>query len=117
MQRSLAKLNAAGARIILGSDTGLEDHFFGYAEQRELEQMAAAGMSPAQVIVAATSRTAEFLGLKDTGALAPGKRADFLVLDANPLEDIRNTRRIAGIYIGGKPVDRAALRAALQKNF
>jgi imidazolonepropionase-like amidohydrolase len=117
MQRSLAKLNAAGARIILGSDTGLEDHFFGYAEQRELEQMAAAGMSPAQVIVAATSRTAEFLGLKDTGALAPGKRADFLVLDANPLEDIRNTRRIAGIYISGKPVDRAALRAALQKNF
>ena len=117
MQRSLAKLNAAGARIILGSDTGLEDHFFGYAEQRELEQMAAAGMSPAQVIVAATSRTAEFLGLKDTGALVAGKRADFLVLDANPLEDIRNTRRIAGIYIGGKPVDRAALRAALQKNF
>jgi imidazolonepropionase-like amidohydrolase len=79
--------------------------------------MAAAGMSPAQVIVAATSRTSEFLDLKDTGVLAPGKRADFLVLDANPLEDIRNTRRIAGIYISGKPVDRAALRAALQKNF
>jgi imidazolonepropionase-like amidohydrolase len=116
MQRSLAKLNAAGARIILGSDTGLEDHFFGYAEQRELEQMTAAGMTPAQVIVAATSRTAEFLGLKDTGTLAPGKRADFLVLDANPLDDIRNTRRIAGIYIGGREVDRAALRTALQRN-
>jgi imidazolonepropionase-like amidohydrolase len=116
MQRSLAKLNAAGARIILGSDTGLEDHFFGYAEQRELEQMVAAGMTPAQVIVAATSRTAEFLGLKDTGALALGKRADFLVLDANPLDDIRNTRRIAKIYIGGREVDRAALRAGLQKN-
>src|SRR3954470_19824203 len=67
MQRSVAKLNAAGARIILGSDTGLEDHFFGYAEQRELEQMVAGGMKPAQVIVAATSRSAEFLGLKDTG--------------------------------------------------
>jgi imidazolonepropionase-like amidohydrolase len=116
MQRSLAKLNAAGARIILGSDTGLEDHFFGYAEQRELEQMASAGMTPAQVIVAATSRSAEFLGLKDTGALAPGKRADFLVLDANPLDDIRNTRRIAAVYIGGRPVDRAALRTALLRN-
>ena len=58
MQRSLAKLNAAGALIILGSDTGLEDHFFGYAEQRELEQMVLGGMAPAQVIVAATSRSA-----------------------------------------------------------
>ena len=115
MQRSVAKLNAAGARIILGSDTGLEDHFFGYAEQRELEQMAIAGMTPAQVIVAATSRSAEFLGLKDTGALVAGKRADFLVLDGNPLEDIRSTRRIAKIYIGGREVDRAALRASLKR--
>ena len=116
MRRSLAKLNAAGARIILGSDTGLEDHFFGYAEQRELEQMVAAGMTPMQVIVAATSRPAEFLGLKNTGALAPGKRADFLVLDANPLDDIRNTRRIVNIYINGMKVDRAALSAGLQRN-
>ena len=113
MQRSLAKLNAAGARLILGSDTGLEDHFFGYAEQRELEQMAAAGMTPAQVIVAATSRSTEFLRLSDMGTLAPGKSADFLVLDANPLDDIRNTRRIAKIYLKGVEVDRAALRAGL----
>jgi imidazolonepropionase-like amidohydrolase len=115
MHASLGRLNAAGARIILGCDTGLPDHFFGYAEQRELELMAAAGMSPAQVIVAATSRPAEYLGLEDTGTLAPGRRADFLVLDANPLDDIRNTRRIARIYIGGREVDRAALRASLVK--
>ena len=116
MQRSLAKLNAAGARIILGSDTGLDDHFFGYAEQRELEQMVAAGMTPAQVIVAATSRPAAFLGLKDTGTLAPGKSADFLVLDANPLDDIRNTRRIVRIYVKGAVVDRAALSAGLMRD-
>ena len=116
MQRSLAKLNAAGARIILGSDTGLEDHFFGYAEQRELEQMVAAGMTPAQVIVAATSQPAAFLGLKDMGTLAPGKSADFLVLDANPLDDIRNTRRIMRIYIKGAAVDRAALSANLMRD-
>ena len=115
LQRSLAKLDAAGARIILGCDTGLEDHLFGYAEQKELELMAAAGMTPAQVIVAATSRAAEYLGLRNTGTLAPDKSADFLVLDANPLEDIRNTRRIGRIYIKGVEVDRAALRASLVK--
>jgi imidazolonepropionase-like amidohydrolase len=115
MQRSVAKLSAAGARIILGCDTGLEDHFFGYAEQKELEFMVAAGMTPSQVIVAATSRAAEYLGLKDTGALAPGKRADLLVLDANPLDQIRNTRRISKIYLAGVEVDRGALKASLMR--
>jgi imidazolonepropionase-like amidohydrolase len=113
LQRSLARLNAAGVRIILGSDTGLEDHFFGYAEQRALEMMVQAGMSPSQVIVAATSRPAEFMGLSDRGLLAPGRRADLLVLDANPLDDIRNTRRIARFYLAGAEVDRAAIKAAL----
>jgi imidazolonepropionase-like amidohydrolase len=113
LEHSLAKLSAAGARIILGSDTGLEDHLFGLAEQRELEAMAAAGMSPAQVIVAATSRAAEYLKLEKTGSLAPDKDADFLVLDANPLDNIANTQRIAKVYIKGAEVDRNALRTAL----
>ena len=77
--------------------------------------MAAAGMSPMRVIVAATGRAAQYLGVTDVGTLTRGKRADFLVLDANPLDDIRNTRRIAAIYVGGAMVDRAALRATLQK--
>lgn len=113
LQHSLAKLSAAGARIILGCDTGLEDHLFGLAEQRELEAMAGAGMSPAQVIVAATSRAAEYLGLEKMGSLMPGKDADFLVLDANPLDDVANTQRIATIYIKGVEIDRASLRATL----
>jgi imidazolonepropionase-like amidohydrolase len=115
LQKSVAKLAAAGARVILGSDTGLEDHPFGFAEQKELQMMAEAGMTPAQVIVAATSRSAEFLGLKDRGVIAPGRRADLLVLDANPLDDIRNTRRISAMYLAGKEVDRAALKAALMR--
>lgn len=114
LQRSLAKLNRAGARLVLGADTGLEDHVFGLAEQLELQAMVEAGMTPAQGIVAATSRAAEFLHLNDTGTLAVGKRADFLVLDANPLEDITNTRRISRMFIGGVEVDRAAIRRALQ---
>ena len=71
-------------------------------------------MTPAQVIVAATSRAAEFLSLKDLGTLAPGKIADFLVLDANPLDDIRNTRSIVSLYMQGRQVDRAAIKARLQ---
>ena len=113
LQRSVGRLAAAGAKIVLGSDTGLEDHFFGYAEQREMELMVTAGMTPMQVIVAATSRGAEYLKLPDTGTLAPGKRADLLVLDANPLDDIKNTRRIAKMYLNGVEVDRAALKASL----
>jgi imidazolonepropionase-like amidohydrolase len=116
LKASVAKLAAAGARVILGCDTGLEDHFFGYAEQKELELMVEAGMTPSQVIVAATSRAADYLGLADRGTLAAGKRADFLVLDGNPLEQIRNTRRIAKMYLAGVEVDRGALKAALLRN-
>jgi imidazolonepropionase-like amidohydrolase len=115
LQKNVAKLAAANARIILGSDTGLEDHPFGFAEQKELQMMAEAGMTPSQVIVAATGRSAEFVGLKDRGVIAPGKRADLLVLDANPLDDIRNTRRISNLYLAGREVDRAALKASLTR--
>jgi len=113
LQRSLAKLSAAGARIVLGGDTGLQDDPFGFAEHRELELMVDAGMTPMQAIVAATSRGAEYLRLRDTGTLAAGKSADVLVLDANPLDDITNTRRIAQILLKGRLLDRNALRTGL----
>jgi len=115
LKRSLAKLSKAGARIILGADTGLRDHIFGYAEQKELEFMVDGGMTPSEVIVAATRRAAEFIGLTDRGTLTPGKRADLLVLDANPLDDIRNTRRISKLYLAGIEVDRPALKESLTR--
>ena len=114
LKNTVKKLNTAGARLVLGCDTGLPDHFWGLAEHREMELLVEAGMTPAQVLVAATSRAAEFLSLKDLGTLAPGKIADFLVLDANPLDDIRNTRSIASLYMQGRQVDRAAIKARLQ---
>jgi imidazolonepropionase-like amidohydrolase len=112
LQRSLAKLSSAGARIVLGGDTGLQDDPFGFAEHRELELMVEAGMSPMQAIVAATRNGAEYLGLRSAGVLAPGKRASFLVLDANPLDDITNTRRIAQVVLDGREVNRDSLRRA-----
>jgi len=114
LERSLLKLSEAGAKLVLGADTGVEDHLFGLAEHLELEAMVDAGMTPAEVIVAATSRAAEYLQLEDRGSLVPGKRADLLVLDASPLEDIVNTRRIAQTFIAGVEIDRAALRAQIR---
>jgi imidazolonepropionase-like amidohydrolase len=105
--RNLAKVNAAGARIALGTDSGTT---IGWDAHQELTDMAAAGMTPAQVIVAATKTAAEILKLDQLGTIAAGKSADFIVLDANPLDNIDNTRKIAKVYLRGKELDRAAMR-------
>ena len=73
--------------------------------------MVASGMTPAQVIVASTRNAAEFMRLSDAGTIETGKSADFLVLTANPLDDITNTRKISAVYLRGNAVDRAAYRA------
>ncbi len=103
---------ANGARLVLGTDAGIASrHAFGWADHHELTRWVQLGLPPAQAIVAATSRAAELLGIADLGTLAAGKSADFIVLDANPLEDINNTRRIVSVYLQGVLLDRAALKA------
>src|SRR5436190_8595136 len=114
LERSLRKLDAAGAKVVLGADTGVEDHPFGVAEHLELQAMVDAGITPAQALVAATSRAAEYLHLEDRGSLVAGKRADLLVLDASPLDDIVNARRISRMFINGVEIDRVALRAQIK---
>ena len=104
--RNLAKLNAAGVKIAFGTDGSVV-----WSQHAEMADMVAAGMTPAQVIVAATRNSADFLRLTDLGSIETGKSADFVVLDANPLDDITNTRRISTVYLRGAAVDRAALRA------
>ena len=99
--RNLARLNAAGARIVLGTDGNRP-----WGPHEEMEDMVAAGMTPDQVLVAATRNGAEFLRM-DSGTLQAGKSADFIVLDANPLDDIRNTRRISAVVLRGTLVDRS----------
>jgi imidazolonepropionase-like amidohydrolase len=106
--RNLARINREGIRIALGTDGNVP-----WAHHIEMEDMVAAGMTPAQVITAATRNAAQVLNLTDLGTVATGKSADFLVLDANPLENITNTRRISSVYLRGAAVDRAGLRSRL----
>ena len=99
--RNLKKLSDANVPVVLGTDGNQP-----YAPHQEMESMAVSGMTPMQVIVASTSRAATFLRLNNHGALQAGKSADLLVLDANPLDNITNTRRISAVYLRGAPVDR-----------
>jgi imidazolonepropionase-like amidohydrolase len=92
----------------MGTDGGVP-----WAHHLEMADMVAAGMTPAQVITTATRNAAQLLRLDDLGTVAPGKSADFIVLDANPLDDITNTRKISAVYLRGAAVDRAAIRARM----
>jgi imidazolonepropionase-like amidohydrolase len=100
--RNTAKLAAAGVKIVLGTDGNTP-----WAPHVEMADMVAAGMTPTQVITASTKTAAEFLRMTEAGTLESGKDADFLVLDANPLDDITNTRRISAVYLRGAAVDRS----------
>lgn len=106
--KNLARLNAAGVKIALGTDGNIP-----WAHHLEMEDMVVAGMTPHQVIVASTGNAADFMRLTDRGTIAVGKTADFLVLDANPLDDIRNTRRISSVYLQGRALDREAIRSRI----
>ncbi|WP_336516388.1 amidohydrolase family protein [Pollutibacter soli] len=92
--------------IVFGTDSGVPTRFIGYFEHVEMDMMQQAGLTPMQIIVSATKNAAEKLGLKNLGTLSAGHWADFLILNADPLTDIKNVKQIDAVYIGGKKVNR-----------
>jgi imidazolonepropionase-like amidohydrolase len=111
--RSAMKLRAAGVTVVNGTDTGQTRFWIGFFDHLALESLVAMGMTPSETIVAATRDAAAVAGV-NTGLIAGGRSADFMVLDADPLERISNTRKINKVYLRGVEVDRAALRAKWQ---
>jgi imidazolonepropionase-like amidohydrolase len=114
--KSAMRLRAAGIRVVEGTDTGQSRFLIGYFNHMDLESMVAMGLTPAEAIVAATRDGAEIAKL-NTGLVAAGRNADFIVLDANPLESISNTRRINKVFLRGQEVPRAAMAAKWQAQF
>ena len=107
--RNLKLLSDAGVTIAMGSDSGSQNdlgRWQGYFEHVEMEMMVQAGMTPVQVLTAATGNAARIMNQADLGTLAPGQWADLLVLNANPLTDIRNTRQIDSVWIAGRRLPR-----------
>ena len=105
-KHNLGLLVAGGVRIAMGTDAGPPSRFHGYFEHLELELMAEAGMSNADIIRASTGEAAACQGLDYIGTLEVDSWADFLVLEADPLADIKNTRSIEQVYIAGNLVGR-----------
>ncbi len=104
-KRNVKTLSDAGIPIAMGTDTGPAARFQGYFEHGELELMVEAGLTPMQAIVASTSDAARCMEVDaDLGSLGVGKWADFLVLGANPLDDIANTHSLETVYIAGNVV-------------
>jgi imidazolonepropionase-like amidohydrolase len=107
--RNLKKIRDAGVKIAFATDAGVD---IAWTAHTELADMVQCGMTPAEAILAATRTAAEVIKSDQLGMLSAGKSADFIVLDANPLDAITNTRKINKVYLRGQEVDRAALRAA-----
>lgn len=109
--RSLVKLKAAGVPILAGTDAPNPGTWYGVSMHREVELLVEAGLTPIEALQAATSRPADAFGLDDRGRIAPGKRADLILVDGDPTQDIRATRAIHTVWKQGEPIERLDAKA------
>lgn len=108
--RAIQLLRDAGADLLAGTDAPNPGTTYGASLHEELSLLVAAGLSPSQALVAATSTPAARFGLTDRGRILPGLRADLVLVAGDPTRDINATRWIAGIWRGGQPFDREAYK-------
>ena len=101
---NLKLLSDAGVGVAMGTDSGVAGRFQGYFEHLEMEMMAEAGLTPAEILYSATGGAARCMGLEDLGTLEAGHWADMVILRENPLDDIRNTQSIEQVRIAGNRV-------------
>jgi len=110
----VGRMNAAGVPIMAGTDAAAPNVFPGSSLYEDLNFLAEAGLTPLQALQAATAKPAEFLGHgAQQGTIEVGKRADLVLLDANPLEDIHNTQRIRAVIVNGRLLERSKLDSLL----
>jgi imidazolonepropionase-like amidohydrolase len=113
-RRLIKALHAAGAGLLLGSDAPQIYNVPGFSTHRELESLVAAGLTPYQALETGTRNIARYFGTeRETGTIAEGKRADLILLDADPLTDIRNTTRRAGVMVRGRWLPQAEIEKRL----
>jgi hypothetical protein len=113
-QQVLAALHRGGVRILMGTDAPQQYSVPGFSLHREFPRMRAAGMSPYEILVTGTRNVGDYFGRQDTfGTVAAGRRADLLLLDADPLADVANLQRIAGVMTRGRWLPREQIQARL----
>ena len=111
----LGALHDAGARLLLGTDTPNQYVVAGFSVHDELNNFVAAGMTPYEALNAATRNAAEFLGaLEEFGTVAAGQRADLILVEADPLEDVANAAKRVGVMLRGRWLAEAELQGILQ---
>jgi imidazolonepropionase-like amidohydrolase len=113
LEQLVREFRARGVRMLVGTDAMNTGVVPGFSAHDELADLVAAGLTPYEALRAATANAAEFLGEPRRGTIAVGQEADLLLLDADPLKDITNTRRIAGVMLGQRWMARADLEAML----
>ena len=114
-RETVKALKAAGVRILAGTDCGNPGTTHGASMHRELVLLVAAGLTPVEALAAATAQTAATFGLTDRGRIAPGLRADLVLVDGDPTVDITATRKIAGVWKQGRAIDRDAYRTIVRQ--